>query len=265
MAKRKIKFRQLAVVAAIVLFPFTMVSAQQLPVGTVLPVMSNNTVDSAKSKPGDKFTGKLMQNVVLPSGELIRSGAKVEGQVVESSGPAASTGARLVLRIDRLQFRGKQFPLSVSLRALASMQDVFFAQLPVGTFDEYGTSSSDWTTVQVGGAAVYRGDGTVRSALDIVGRATDYGAVTAKLVAAPKLGCPADSTNGQPEQSLWVFSPWACGVYGFEDLKIDHRGETPPVGTIVLSAPKSVRVSGGSGWLLRVVPSGPETGAHPSS
>src|SRR5664279_1857544 len=121
---------------------------QQIPVGTVLPIMSNATLDSRKSKPGERLTGKLMQAVVLPSGVLVRSGAKIEGQVVESSQPAGPAGARLTLRFERLVSGGKQFSINVSLMALASMQDVFEAQLPVGNFDEYGTSSSDWTTVQ---------------------------------------------------------------------------------------------------------------------
>jgi hypothetical protein len=228
--------------------------SQQIPVGTVLPIMAGKTLNSAKSKPGDKVDGRLMQDVTLPSGERIRSGARIEGQIVEASQPSTAPGARLVVRFDRLIADGKDYPISVSLRALASMQDVFFAQLPVGTFDEYGTSSSDWTTVQVGGAAVYRGDGTVREAMDIVGQTTDYGAVTAKLLPAPKLGCPASSAEVEREQSLWVFSPWACGTYGFEDLTIAHHGTTAPVGTIELTAPATVHVRGGSGWLLRVVP-----------
>jgi hypothetical protein len=137
------------------------------------------------------------------------------------------------------------------------MQEVFDAQLPWSTFDEYGTSSSDWNTVQVGGAAVYRGDGTVRTAMDIIGHSTDSGAVTAKLMAAPKLGCPAESVANQPEQSLWVFSPWACGTYGFEDLSIAHHGNSAPRGTIELTSAGAVHVRGGSGWLLRVVETQP--------
>ncbi len=249
-------FRQLGFVAALLLLPLATVLAQQIPLGTVLPIMANTTLDSAKSKPGDKFSGRLMQDVVLPAGDKIRSGSRVEGEVVESSSPGGSASARLVIRFDRLVTGGKQIPIVASLRSLASMNEVFDAQLPVGTFDEYGTSSSDWTTVQVGGAAVYRGDGTVRSAMEIVGRASDYGAVTAKLLPAPKLGCPATTVDG--EQSLWVFSPWACGAYGFDDLTITHHGNNPPVGTIELTAPKSVHVRGGSGWLLRVVASDPD-------
>jgi hypothetical protein len=218
--------------------------------------MMSNSVDSSKSKPGDRVSGRLMQDVVLPSGVVLRARSTIEGQVVRATEPAAPIGASLEVRFTYLISGGKKFPINVSLRALASMLDVFDAQLPVNSFDEYGTSTSDWTTVQVGGAAVYRGDGTVRSAMDVVGRATDYGAVTAKLTPAPKRGCPANSTETEDEQSLWVFSPWACGTYGFEDLKIAHHGATPPVGVIEFESPRRVRVLSGSGWLLRVVPSG---------
>lgn len=226
--------------------------SQENPGGTVFPVMTSSTVDSAKSKPGDKLLGKLMQDVVLTSGERIRAATRIEGQVVETSaGPGG--GARVVVRFDRLIAGKKEFPIRVSLRALASMQDVFSAQLPEGTFDEYGTSISDWTTVQVGGAAVYLGDGTVRDAMEIVGRAPAWGIVTAKLMPAPKRGCAANTVEGEHEQSLWVFSPWACGTYGFDGMNIAHRGNTPPLGTIELTASAPFRVRGGSGWLLRAI------------
>src|SRR5271165_6348814 len=246
-------FRRVGFAITLFLLPLPALQAQQIPPGTVLPVMASTTLDSAKSKPGDKLTARLMQDVVLSSGEKIRAGSRIEGQVVESSSSSGARGARLVVRFDRLIFGDKQAPIRVSLRSLASMNEVFNAQLPVGTFDEYGTSTSDWTTVQVGGAAVYLGDGTVRSAMDIVGRAPEYGAVTAKLLPAPKLGCPSTMAESDREQSLWVFSPWACGTYGFDDLTIAHHGNNPPVGTIELTAPKAVKVRGGSGWLLRVV------------
>jgi hypothetical protein len=147
----KFMLRQSILLLGSVLLLSAIAFAQQIPVGTVLPIMSNGTLDSRKSKPGEKLTGRLMQDVVLPSGVLVRSGAKIEGQVLESSQPAGPTGARLILRFERLVSGGRQFSISVSLLALASMQDVFEAQLPVSNFDEYGTSSSDWTTVQVGG------------------------------------------------------------------------------------------------------------------
>ena len=160
--------------------------AQEIPVGTVLPVMTNRSVDSRRSRPGDRISARLMQDVTLPSGERIRAGAKVDGRVVETTATSAKSGSRLIIRFDRLVFDKKEFPVTVSLRSLASTQDVFSAQLPTSNFDEYGTSISDWTTVQVGGAAVYLGDGTVRDAMDVVGRAPGYGTVTAKLLPAPE-------------------------------------------------------------------------------
>ena len=249
---------QFIVVAVLSLLFAAFSSSQEIPAGTVLPVMMSTTMDSGKSKPGDRISGRLMQDVVLPSGVRLKSGARVEGQVVETSVPSASGGAHLAVRFDRLISGKNSFRTNVSLRALASMQDVFDAQLPVSAFDEYGTSISDWTTVQVGGAAVYNGDGTVRSASDIVGRTTQFGAVTAKLMPDPKRGCLTVAPDATNEQSLWVFSPWACGTYGFEDLNIAHHGMTPPVGIIELSSPAPIHVRGGSGWLLRVVATPPD-------
>ena len=228
--------------------------SQELPRGTALPVMLSTTINSAKAKPGQPITAKLMQDVVLPSGERIRRGAKLEGRVVETTAGAGSSLARLVLRFDRLVDDGKQYAIVASLRSLASMADVFEAQLPVGSFDEFGTSISDWTTVQVGGAAVYLGDETVRDGMQIVGQAPGFGITRAKLIAAPKRGCPANPEENQEEQSLWVFSPWACGTYGFEDLTISHHGNTAPVGAIEFSSPKVVHVRGGSGLLLSILP-----------
>lgn len=226
--------------------------AQDIPVGTVLPVMMGTSLDSGRSKPGDKVTARLMQDVVLGSGERIRAGARLYGKVEEAAPASSNASARVVVRFDRLVAGQEQYSISVSLRALASMADVFSAQLPTNNFDEYGTSTSDWTTVQVGGAAVYLGDGTVRDALDIVGRAPAYGVVTGKLMPALKRGCPAEAAAGSQEQSLWLFSPWACGTYGFEDLTIVRSGASQPLGTIELSAPTALKVRSGSGWLLQV-------------
>ncbi len=238
--------------------------SQPIQPGTVLPVMSSNTLDAVKSKPGDKISGKLMQRIMLSSGQFIPVGARVEGEVVEASPPQGTAPARLQVRFYRIVFRDQRLPITASLRALASMQDVFDAQLPWNAIDDFGTSSSDWSTVQVGGAAVYRGDGTVRSAMEIVGKTTDSGAVTAKLMPASKQGCPGNPANDDREQSLWVFSPWACGAYGFADLTIRHHGTTPPIGTIEMTAPVPFRVMGGSGWLLRVVASEPGAPARPA-
>lgn len=225
---------------------------QQIPAGTVLPVMLHSTLYATKGKPGQPVTGKIMQDVPLPDGASIPKGSRVVGHIVSATPASAGSPSQLALQFDQVVVKDRQISIATHLRALASMNEVFEAKMPTNSWDDYGTSPSDWNTVQVGGAGVYRGNGQVVSGNQVVGRATDYGAVTAKLIAAPASGCHGDSEASAREQALWVFSPWACGVYGFSDLKIAHAGRTQPVGRIELESRCNVRVQGGSGWLLRV-------------
>jgi hypothetical protein len=235
------------------MLPEAAVCAQQIPAGTALPVMLNSTLDVKKDKPGRKISARVMQEVRLPNGASIPAGARVFGTILQVSASGA-TGSRLVVKFDQLNLRGQTLSLMTSLRAVASMTEVFDAQLPTNTFDEYGTSIADWTTVQVGGDAVYRGNGQVISWDNrVVGSATLGGAVTARLTAVPDRGCRGAVEGNDREQALWVFSTSACGVYGFPELKIAHAGRTDPVGEIVLESPVNVQVRGGSGLLLRVI------------
>ena len=229
-------------------------SAQQIPAGTALPVMLDSTLDAGKDKPGRKISARLMQDVQLPDGARLPAGSHIVGHVLQGNGGTAASPSRLVVKFDQLISRGRSVPLTTSLRAVASMTEVFAAQLPTNNFDEYGTSIVDWTTVQVGGDAVYRGGGTVISPDNrVVGSANVGGDVTAKLTAVPDRGCRGPIEGNDREQSLWVFSTNACGAYGFGDLTIAHAGRTDPVGEILLEAFVNVQLRGGSGLLLRVV------------
>ncbi len=229
-------------------------SAQQIPPGTVLPVMLNSSLDAKKDKPGRKVSARVMQDVRLPDGTKIPAGSHIVGQILRVTGPTANSPSQLALKLDQLYSRGRSVPLTTSLRAIASMTDIFEAQLPTGTFDDYGTTIADWTTIQVGGEAVYRGNGRVVSPDNrVVGSATVGGDVTAKPTAVPDRGCRGSIEGNDRAQSLWLFSTSACGAYGFRDLKIVHAGRTSPVGEIVLESPSNVQVRGGSGLLLRVI------------
>lgn len=222
--------------------------AQQIPPGTVLPIMLDSTLDARHDKPGKVISGRIMQPVPLPDGATIPRGAKVVGHMV--SAHAASTGspARITLRFDRLHFDHQSLPFSANLRALASMFEVSQARIPTNNLPDYGTSISDWNTIQIGGAGVFRGNGEVISDGQVVGRSTSYGAVTAKLLPAAKRGCPAGS---QREQALWKFSPSACGTYGLAGLRILNSQPVNAKGEIVLQSDANVYVRGGSGWLLQ--------------
>lgn len=229
------------------LFSISVAHAQTVPLGTVLPVMLGTTLNARYDKAGKTVTAKLMQDVALSDGALLRKGARITGQVVSTTPATTGAASRMVVRFDRIDTGKRKLSITAHLRALASANEVFEAKLPTNAIDDYGTSSSDWNTVQIGGAGVYRGAGQVVDGDQVVGKTTDYGAVTAKLLAVPPLGCHAS----EREQALWLFSPSACAVYGYDDLRIVHRGNTLPLGEIGLESQHDVKVESGSGWLLR--------------
>lgn len=225
------------------LFSATMLPAQSLPPWTALPIMLNSSLNSKDNKPGEKIEGKLMQEVLLPSNSKIKSGSHVSGHVVSVEGSGAVS--RITLTFDALQDQGHTIPLNVSLRAMAASENVFQAKTPIDAMSTY-ESSYGWTTKQVGGDVVFRGRGYIASPQGKVGRWNGTGA-WGKLT--PAGDCLATDSNDQ-EQALWVFSTTACGVYGFENLKVAHAGSTAPLGQITLESTKDILIRGGSGWLL---------------
>lgn len=247
------QLNRLCVAALLALLLSLTAVAQNIASGTALPVMLNSTLDARHDNPGKTITGKIMQDVPLPDGAKIPKGAKIMGQVVSVRLASAGLPSQITLKFNQLEYRGKRVPISTHLRAVASMFEVYEAWIPTNAIDDYGTSPSDWNTVQIGGAGVYRGAGKVMFDDQVVGTATDYGATTAKLTASPDRGCTGTSDAGQ---ALWTFSPWACGAYGLTDLKIVHSGKSS--GEIELQSSADVHIRGGSGWLLRVNPPGPD-------
>ncbi len=241
--------------------------AQEIPAGTVIPVMLQTTLDAGKSKGGQKIEARVMQDVPLPGQGRIRAGSKLMGHVVEVTRSGPASGSRIVMAFDRVRMGGADVSVTTSLRSVASMMDVFEAQLPTNAIDDYGTTPSDWVTVQIGGDVVYRGAGIVMSpGSQVVGKSTSGGDVTARLIASRERGCGGAAADDECEQALWLFSPSACGTYGFEDLRIAHAGRQEPVGQIILESAKDVHLSGGSGLLLRVTtPSARSSTAPPSA
>jgi hypothetical protein len=169
----------------------------------------------------------------------------VTGQVV--SDDLSGSVWRITVMFDSLHDQGHTIPLNVGLRAMAASESVFQAKTPIDSASTY-ESSYGWTTKQVGGDVVFRGRGYIASPDGKVGRWNGTGA-WGKLTSAGD--CLATDVNEQ-EQALWVFSTTACGLYGFENLKLAQRGSSPPVGQIALESTKEILVRDGSGWLLLV-------------
>jgi hypothetical protein len=70
---------------------------------------------------------------------------------------------------------------------------------------------------------------------------------------APGCGSRVDQDGGTG--ALWVFSPYACGVYGFGNALVIVGERSPATeDSILLGSRKNFSIRAGSGWLLRVIP-----------
>jgi hypothetical protein len=219
-----------------------LVSAQNpIPPGAVLPLRLDTGLNAARIKPGKVIRATVMQSIPETT---IHKGAHVLGHVV------SVTPTRLELRFDTLQTKQSRIPLTTNLRALASALEVDQAQMPENGGDRGLPSVLDQTTRQIGGEQVYRGGGHVARGITTVGEPTADGAL-GRLNANPP--CRGAIAGNDRPQALWLFSTDACGLYGFDDLTVEHFGRTDPVGTIVLASKTGkMNIRTGSGLLLRV-------------
>ena len=231
-------------VAMALLIP--VVSLQEIPVGTVIPVMLSSSLNAAKDKPEKRIEGRVMQDVPLPDGLKIRQGTRVLGHAVNvSKGPS---GSSIVLKFDSIQNEGHTIGIKTGLLAVASMASVRDAQLPIsGTPDI--DPATQWVTRQVGGDLVRRGWGKVFSSAGNVGRWVGGTSVLAKLTPNGEAGC-SEGPGYEREQAVWIFSSTACGTYGLGNLKIAGSGTGSPSGEIDLTSNRDIDIRGGSGWLL---------------
>ncbi|HEX4076147.1 MAG TPA: hypothetical protein VHX49_12175 [Candidatus Acidoferrales bacterium] len=248
---RTAKFAAVFLGASLLALAVTSRAAESIPPGTIFPVLLNSTLSSAKAKPGQTVTARVMQEIPLPDGAKIPAGATAIGHITNVAPASSGSPGRISLRFDTIKVWHQRIPITTNLRAVASFVEVEQAQIPT-TGPDRGTPQDAWTTVQIGGDTVYRGGGPVESALGKVGKPVPNG-VLADVTANPDRGCRGAVNAGDPPQALWVFSSDACGAYGLAHLKIAHAGRTDPVGEIVLeSTDGQVKVNGGAGLLLRV-------------
>ena len=144
--------------AAVLVFSATAI-AQQIPAGTVIPVMLNTSLNAGKDGAGKNIEGKVMQDVPTPLGFTISKGSKVTGQIV-SAGKSGGSDSTLVLKFDSIQDHGRTIPLTAAVLAVASMQSVAQAQVPINSNPDM-QSASQWVTRQVGGDVVSRSQNKV--------------------------------------------------------------------------------------------------------
>jgi hypothetical protein len=84
---------------ALALLLTTLSSAQDIPAGTVLPVMLNPPLDARHSQPGQKITGRIKQDVPIPDGTSIPRNSTIVGSVVSATPAAANAPSRLAIKV----------------------------------------------------------------------------------------------------------------------------------------------------------------------
>ncbi len=226
-------------------------SAQQIPSGTILPAMLDNTLDSSHSKPGQPISAKLMQDVPLPNGGKIKRESKLLGHVIAVAPESSGHGASISLQFNQIDIDKHLVSINLGLRALASMEAVSAARLPANPNSGLGTTAWDANMLQIGGQVAFNGQRIVKSQKgQVVGKVVEPGAILGAPMANPERGCLAPVGNTS-DQAFWLFSTDACGVYGDDNLKLASGIDGASPGQIVLESPKKITIRSGSGLLLQ--------------
>lgn len=213
--------------------------AQNVPVGTVIPIMLTMTLDSSKARPGDRVTGKIMEDVPLPTGERIPEGSKVFGHVAGVQTQNGDSPALLSLQFDKIVFHGHEVAVRTNVRALASMMAVSDAQVPL--FEPDTTPKSAVMLAPVGVHAAFRPDNPEKS----------RGFVRFSGDLAPGLW-RTHRPRRRNGSALGVFPVFLRRLRLWKRPDYRERRSTEPAGSIVLASQKVVSVHAGSGWLLRI-------------
>jgi hypothetical protein len=207
-------------------------SGEQIPPGTVIPVLLETTLDSRRGKAGQRVVATIGQTISLGGNRVILVRSKLLGEVTEVSGDSGRV--TLAVRFDRLLPRKSKtpLPLDVLLRAVAS---------PMAVDDTIHT-----TTVGIGWNNPF-GE-TVGEPVH-GGLFNQWSGVLARVSSPAGSACQNFPSSGSP-QSVWIFSANACGVYGlgFQGMRYENLAN----GEIVFSAPQRVKIPGGSAFLLTV-------------
>jgi hypothetical protein len=223
--------------------------SQVLPQSTAIPVRFEHSIDTKKAKVGDVVTAKTIQAVALPGGKSIAKGALLAGHVValdafhfDQTPYAHQKPSMLSIHFDKLQTGDAAISVNLSVRAIASTIDSREAAYPHG-IDE---TDHVGTITLIGGTEFSPLDKMIQSQEgDAIGYNRRTG-VFARLIPSG----PCNGTN--TEQSIAIFSPDACGAYGFGgDYLADNGRDGSGTFTLALRG-HSVKLYAGSTALLQV-------------
>lgn len=204
-----------------------------VPAGSTLPATLERSLDATHVYVGATVVARLAQRVPLADGGYLSSSAEVVGSITAVSPTALS------LLFTTVRWHGATEPVRVKLLAAASWLDVIETHTPLGSAAH---STSDWTTVQIGGDEVY-GVNVATKVYDRysqpVGRADGTGVYAMPL--AP---------DG-PERAMGPFSTTAAGIYDLDGFSIGPVSNGGPV--VFKLADPHWKLHAGTGLLFEVV------------
>lgn len=236
-------------------------TAGVLEAPATLPIVFVHTISAARSHPGDAVSARTTQDVHLADGEILRRGAKITGHVVQSK-PfafdetlyARQKASVLSIRFDSIEVGGKTVPLDVTVRAIADPLTSLAAVTPEEPdVDPWGA------VTQIGGDRRYLWPSPIFASDGNIVAYTRNNGVYAHLIASG--ACDASSV----EVSIGIYSPSACGVYGFADTATETMGTQADPSTLTLvSTRHSPKVWKNSTALLEILPQGEGTDSRQS-
>jgi hypothetical protein len=188
---------------------------EQFPVGTVVAIVLNDTLNSRICRPGQRVVGEIAQEVPLANKRVIRVRSRVFGEVTQvKNGPGM---AKLGLRFEQIELGNERVAISAWARAVASPLTTASAGKPTNL----ATSPSAWTVRQIGDDVVYGVGGPVETEMgEVVGKSVP-GGVLVTISNRPGSMCEGIPLSKTPQAS-WLFSASACGVYGFRRFGLEN-------------------------------------------
>jgi hypothetical protein len=223
--------------------------ALSLPPSTAIPVRFERSIDARNAKAGDAVTARTIQQIVLPNGREIARGSLVTGHVVaaqayrfDTTPYAHQQPSTLTIHFDKLEAGVASIPLNLSVRAVANALDSKDATYS----HSYDDTDHVGTMTLIGGLSYSPLDKMIQSEDgDAIAYNRKHG-LFARLVAS------GSCSGTETEQSVGIFSPSACGVYGFAGDSMTQNGNDGSGSFTLASRGRSVKLYAGSTALLQV-------------
>jgi hypothetical protein len=243
----------------------TAVAAQESdPAAVTIPLVFAKTIDAAKAHNGDAVTAHTMQAVTLADSTVLPKGSTVRGHVTEvrafSFDPtpyAKQQPSILAIHFDEISTQTGSKKINASVRAIADRFAADEARGPHYTDD----TDHVGTMELIGGGSYSPLSKEIVSGDEDVIAYNRKGGVYARLLSSDYQNKysqgQCDASGG--EQSVAIFSPMACGVYGFDGLSMPDNGAASNSGTFRLEQHHhNARVVAHSAALLELMLASPQ-------